>query len=44
MKPLSELQQLFCDGLRSSEPPAQALLYLIRHGGGLVSLDRLLWK
>lgn len=26
MKPLSELQQLFCDGLRSSEPPAQALL------------------
>lgn len=26
VKPLSELQQLFCDGLRSSEPPAQALL------------------
>ncbi|MEW8030431.1 MAG: DNA-binding domain-containing protein [Candidatus Thiodiazotropha sp.] len=26
MKPLSELQQMFCDGLRSSAPPAQALL------------------
>ncbi|MES9971203.1 MAG: DNA-binding domain-containing protein [Candidatus Thiodiazotropha sp.] len=26
MKPLSEIQQMFCDGLRSSSPPAQALL------------------
>lgn len=33
MKPLSELQQLFCDALRSLEPPSQALLDEIEDDG-----------
>jgi hypothetical protein len=33
MKPLSELQQMFCDGLRSSAPPSQALLDKIVNDG-----------